>query len=102
MNWFNIVLVLVAQSLLFWFISGMYTKTSKFFSFFKGLFLVMAMLNVLVLCVLSVLISGNSSFVDFNSLSIVLFSFQVIVLVIIVFSYVFHYGFGGIEDAKKV
>ena len=102
MNWFNIVVVLVAQSLLFWFISGMYTKTSKFFSFFKGLFLVMSMLNVLVLCFLSVAISGGGSFVGFNSLSIVLFSFQIIVLVIVMFSYVFHYAFGGIDSAKKV
>lgn len=91
MNWFNIVLVLVAQSLLFFFISQMYEKNNKLFSAFKGLFLVMSMLNVVLVLVMSFFISFGDDVSVFNSYSVILFGFQMSVLVFVILSYAINY-----------
>jgi len=102
MNWFNIVLILISQSILFWFISQMYEKTSPFFNAFKNLFLVMALINIFVTSLCLLFISHANSITSFNIFSIILFSFQGFIFVIILFSYIINYFLRSVDNANKL
>jgi hypothetical protein len=102
MNWFNIILILVAQSVLFWYISQMYEKTSKFFNAFKSLFLVMALINIFVISLCLLFISSSDNYTNFNFFSNLFFGFQVLIFFIIIISYLLNYFLGAIDSAKKI
>lgn len=91
MNWFNIVFVLVAQALLFFFISQMYERNNRLFSAFKGLFLILSFFNVVVVLFMSFFISLGSDFKVFNGFSVILFTIQMGVLVVVIISYAVNY-----------
>lgn len=101
MNWFNIIFVLIAQVILFWYISQMYGKDNKYFNFFSGLFLVLSFINIIV-CVLSTFIITNTSFVNFNGFANTLMIFQLSILGLIIITYALKHVLEAFKSGEKL
>lgn len=104
MNWFNIVLVLLVQAFLFFYISKMYGKHNKWFSLFSSFFLVLAFVNVVVSVFMVFVIVGGGWVDEFRYFGDILFFVQMFFFVMIVIFYViklFLDSSEGVNDAIK-